>query len=391
MIALVQMLQQGACLPRNHPPGSGEDLRLITWLRVPVSLSCILRLQTWLWLTAVCSQANVASNDAIELRGTLTQQMFSPDSVWRQGFRIQRNADATEWCIESVTTPPRSAFYQSPNTIVTHSKILTATGKDHGEYVEISSLWEGFPLDLGAEYLQLWTAFCAGKYLHERHDQWLPIPYGDLRLDLFPLATRAKLTFLSDSNPYPARIDYLFDHSLLKEATKLLKLQSPGIYLDQRSETLRVLKQHYASARTAAVFQVTQWLNLKGHELPKEWTLEIYGINSACVCVVKWETESATWINGVTKPSIPQVAKVLDKRVRHVQKGVNDVSYTITNAVIPDLHSPTVMRLAVRAARDDVYTLPPARFTWIRGLLLMLLAGLLLAPFFWVKHRTNNI
>lgn len=238
----------------------------------------------------------------------------------------------------------------------------------------------------------MWTAFCAAKYLRDRHDQWLPIPDGDLRLDLFPLATRAKLTFHSNLNPYPARIDYLFDQSLLKDAAKLLKLQPAGNYLDQRSETLRLIKQHYASGRTAAVFQVTRWLALDDLRLPGEWVVKInYGLNGEIRTIISWVTESTSWISNVVKPSFRKAVKIFDKRVRNLQVGVNYVSYTTTNGVIPDLHSPTVMHLAARAARDDVYTMPPARFTWIRGLLLMLLAVLLLAPLFLVKRRTNNI
>lgn len=104
-------------------------------------LTRVLSLQAWLRLSGVCCLANVASNKAIELHGTLTKEILNPQApVWKQSFRIQCNADASEWCIETVTTPPRSAFNQGPDTIVSRSMVPTAAGDVLVEFIEISSL-----------------------------------------------------------------------------------------------------------------------------------------------------------------------------------------------------------------------------------------------------------
>jgi hypothetical protein len=191
-----------------------------------------------------------------------TQSKRTMHTVWQHSYRVQLNAGTHEWFIEDLTADRRMAYIE--NGVI----IFRTLAGNKSEHIELSSLAAGYPLDLDADIAQIWTVFCGGEFLLTRNNEWFPMPYGDLRLDLYPLATRAVLECRGGSMLFPERIDFIMDHALLTTAADLLKLQSPGSYLEERAKTLGVLQQYITQGSTTATLRVHDWLNLNNLHLP---------------------------------------------------------------------------------------------------------------------------
>lgn len=309
-------------------------------------------------LCAACCSGASAPHHGYVLQGVLSISDLRPAHTgtpdWQHRFRIQAEIDRDTWCIEDLTWSPRAAFTQG-ELIVSRTDV----GNGSVPSVAVSTYWRGYPIDLDLEFRQLWTSFCSRAYLRRRDADWLPIPYGDLRLDLFPLATRASCRWRTGGDVSPSEILFTMDHGFLEAATTHLLLQAPSDYLEQRDMEMRLIKQHIPQGAVVAEFRVREWRMVADHGIPAQWVLRVNGMNGVPHTQVAWATEDAREIESVLMPAFPSPCMAVDKRVRDVRRGVNYVVYPLTNSIIPDARSPQVTHLTERAVSSDVFTMPP--------------------------------
>lgn len=375
---------------RHHPTAASAP-RWFETLSIPVSANGCATLLLFIQLFAGWCPCAVSADHGFAVRGVLTvsdlRSTQASMPAWQHTFRIQSGTDSSEWCIEDLTARPRAAF-------TLHGDVICRTdaGDRPDGRIEISSYWQGYPMDLDAEFLQLWTAFCSAGHLRNRDNQWLPVPYGDLRLDLYPLATRAVVNDRATGVTFPTSIDFLMDHELLAQAAAHLKLQSPSDYLDERAKTLALIQQLMPNGSLAATFRVASWQRVDTLEVPTHWVLRINGAGGVAHTEVQWVTGDAVPIQAVSTPSLPAISNAVDKRTRDATKGVNYVIYPVTNGIVPDVESAHLAHLVGRAARGGVFTMPPDVSTarsvgmTVLGLLLTTPLALLFAR----KTRSEN-
>ncbi len=294
-------------------------------------------------------------------------------------FRVENNPAAGTLSIFDLKSPPRVARTHADD-LIDLLVVRNARETNHQRtIVQVSRLFEGYPVDWEWDQRMLWFAYCAQEYLRGRDGQHVIIPGGDPRHDPHVAACRATIQWRSQDDIAPASVEFRVDPELLQQAPAFFKLQPPGKILDAREERYQALMKVLKKEQLMGRFQVKKWISFEKMNVPEEWTLERHDSSGKVTRIYEGKTTAVKPLSGSTPLILPENAHVVDKRVRSVAEGINWVNYSVSNGQFLEWKSPALAALAARRISRNQHVRPPD--LWLRRTMFSTaIAAILFAP-----------
>jgi len=213
---------------------------------------------------------------------------------------------------------------------------------DKPSYKETNFFWymvspfqDGYPIDLDLDQRLIWFAYCGRNFLEKRNQQAVILPFGDARLDCYVHGCKMFAQWNSEKSLCPNTAQFRYDKDLFAKGVKQLSFEPNGSYLNDRNKQFTSYISNYTNNQLVAEFNVTQWTNNFGIEIPLSWEMKTYWYGQpSFICL---GTSEGIEINHdkISYPGINLKAKITDKRVRNLKLGLNYVNYLITDGHIP--------------------------------------------------------
>lgn len=305
-------------------------------------------------------------------------------------FRCESDPETQIWRIDDTrdfrSELPRGA-YKSGDLVIIKTGIKTAQGLEH---LGVSSVIDGYPLNLQWADRLIWFVYCARDYLLEHNQKPVIVPRGDVQTDFDAHGCRANIQWRSHRDLCPVQVDFIFENKLFEQSIQHLKLEPPGRYLDNRRREIEAYKRRVTDGGLVARFRVTEWGETANWGVPHRWRLEVFR-GDRMTRTFDGITEGVSEIAAVELPITPERASISDFRFRSVALGRNALPYLITDGNIPGVSiingeaipvttSAAIQAMAAQFKNPNRRLMPPevTGRTGRRALFLSVIAALIL-------------
>ncbi len=299
-------------------------------------------------------------------------------------YRVEFDAPRGAWLIEDLDHPPRCAFTYRGDVLARQVFI----GLEKTQF-DASSLQDGYPIELDSDLRLVWFVYCARDFLRQHEAKPVILPHGEPRENLVSDSCVLKSDWNRESDLCPEKATFILDHDLLKAALTNLTLEPPGNFLNEREKVFHLVSKSATNGEVAAQFRVSAWSKTQAQAIPANWTLTVLS-HGRPMWLYQGVTDIAVGIERMAPLPLPPIAEIRDKRVRSTERGVNLVSYIITNGQLPTVGAPGLQNLVAKAANPDLKLMPPD-LRLPRAIFLGIIGILFAAPVLvWLFGRTNR-
>ena len=241
----------------------------------------------------------------------------------------------------------------------------------------ISPVERGYPIDLDFDERLIWFAYCGKDYLREREGQPVVLLYGDTRSDPSVYGCRMTTKWRSDIDLCPQAANFTFDADLFQENVKQLSIQPSGTFLDDRQKQVEQFSSNHTNGQLIATFKVLRWADNLQIGIPIKWEYNLYWYGQNMVRCIGEADNVKTTETEVVLPNLPLAAKITDKRVRSVSKGINNSIYLLTDGNIPNVQGVDLSKAMRMAPRTSSQTPPNSAKIRVFFILIMIAVGII--------------
>lgn len=327
----------------------------------------------------ICSAA--IAQEAVKVVVEISQERLiadrSPVLESRSTNVVLFEPHGSNWCISAQSAPERWAR-------TFDGYVIDRPAYDGQQpWLFVSSLPNGYPIDLDEDQRLLWLAYCGIRGLVGSPGHAMPLPAGDSRRDpwVYCAVVNAEGSHTPEGNDV---LSFRYDAGGLLNATSQLTVEYDRSYLEEREKAVRLIAGTHRNGEVIADFKVNKWLTSAGCNVPGDWEFSLRLFESTELRV-RGKTLTCQMVDAEGRYAIPSGTQIVDKRFRDPLKRVNAISYISTNGNLLGPQDSLAVNLQAKAKLPIPRNIPkPKARSEVRVVQGLLLAIVVLAPLVFI-------